>query len=77
MQEIVILDIDITTLLGSAMTNKEKTAMTLLISQIAVSVIVLLSSLYVILTTSYPDDHTKWAFAMVGLIIGYLLNKKI
>jgi hypothetical protein len=40
---------------------------------IIVSIIVLLAGLYVILSKKYPDDTQKWAFGVVGLIIGYWL----
>jgi len=40
---------------------------------IVISVIVLLSSLYIILSNKYPADTLKWAFGIVGLIVGYWL----
>ena len=49
----------------------------LLLAQIIVALIVTISALYVILSASYADDDKKWAFAIIGIIIGYLLNKTI
>ena len=43
------------------------------IVQIAVTFIVLASALYIILSKQYPDDTQKWAFGVIGLIIGYWL----
>ena len=28
----------------------------------------------VILFGNYPDDYTKWAFGMVGVVVGYWLK---
>ena len=47
---------------------------TKLIFQIVVSVLVLVSSLWIVLSNSYPDAHLKWAFGMVGVVIGYWLR---
>lgn len=41
--------------------------------QIAVSIIVLASALYVILSQKYTPDVQKWAFGAVGLVVGYWL----
>lgn len=41
--------------------------------QIAVSAIVLAASLAVIFAP-FPDAYTKWAFGMVGLVVGYWLR---
>ena len=43
------------------------------IVQIAVTFIVLASALYIILSKQYPDDAQKWAFGVIGLIIGFWL----
>ena len=41
---------------------------------IVVSLALLGAALFIILTDSYPDSHSKWAFGMVGLIAGYWLR---
>ena len=44
------------------------------ITRIAVSGIVLIAALYVILTQTFPEDYTKWAFGIIGVVIGYWLK---
>lgn len=44
---------------------------TVLATQIAITMIVLVASLYIILTRRYPTDTEKWAFGTIGLLIGY------
>jgi uncharacterized membrane protein len=39
-----------------------------------VSAVVMLACLFVILKGSYPDAITKWAFGMMGLVVGYWLR---
>jgi len=46
------------------------------IVQIAISFIVLGAALYIILSKKYPDDTQKWAFGIIGLIVGYWLPIK-
>jgi hypothetical protein len=46
----------------------------LVLTRIAVSVIVLLAALSVILFQGFPDSHLKWAFGVVGVILGYWLK---
>ena len=46
----------------------------ILLIRISISVIVLAVSLYVILSQRFPDDYNKWAFGMVGLVVGYWLR---
>lgn len=43
------------------------------IVQIAITFIVLAAALYIILSKKYPDDTQKWAFGIIGLIVGYWL----
>ena len=38
-----------------------------------ISLVVLAAALYVILSNKYEDDVKKWAFGVVGLIVGYWL----
>lgn len=49
-------------------------ATTKLLCQIAVTGLVLLSSLFVILSGFYDEAYSKWAFGMVGLVVGYWLR---
>lgn len=44
---------------------------TVLATQIAITMIVLISTLYVVLSRRYPPDTEKWAFGTIGLLIGY------
>jgi len=43
------------------------------IMRVLISLVVLAAALYVILSNKYEDDVKKWAFGVVGLIIGYWL----
>ena len=42
--------------------------------QVAVSVIVLFSALFVVLSGSYDDSFNKWAFGVIGIVVGYWLR---
>lgn len=44
------------------------------IMRVVISLIVLGAALFVILSRAFPDDYAKWAFGVVGLIIGYWLR---
>ena len=44
------------------------------LSQIGVSGVVLVAGLYVVLSGSYPDDYVKWAFGVIGVVLGYWLR---
>ena len=44
--------------------------------QILVSVALLGAALYVILSKQYASDDAKWAYGIVGTIIGYWLKGK-
>ncbi len=43
------------------------------IMRVVVSLIVLGAGLYIILSNKYPADTQKWAYGIVGLIVGYWL----
>ena len=43
------------------------------IIQIAITLLVLLSALWIILSQKYSDDTQKWAFGIIGIIVGYWL----
>ncbi len=43
------------------------------IMQVVITIAVLGSALYVILSNKYPDDTQKWAFGAVGMIVGFWL----
>ncbi len=42
--------------------------------KIAISAIMLAVSLYVMLSQKFPNDYNKWAFGMIGLVVGYWLR---
>ncbi len=42
--------------------------------KIGISAIVLVVALFVVLSQKFPDDYNKWAFGMVGLVVGYWLR---
>lgn len=44
------------------------------IVQVTVSGIILMASLVIILSNKYPDATMKWAFGLVGVVIGYWLR---
>ena len=46
----------------------------LTIVRIAVSLAVLGAALFVILSQRYPEDYAKWAFGVIGVVIGYWLR---
>jgi hypothetical protein len=54
-----------------AFTTKERW---MFVARVIVSAILLGSSLFVILSNSYPDATMKWAFGIAGLVIGYWLR---
>ena len=39
-----------------------------------VSVVILVASLYIILSDVYETSHSEWAFGVVGVVIGYWLR---
>jgi uncharacterized membrane protein YfcA len=41
------------------------------LARIGVSLIVLVIAATIILSKRYPEDDLKWAFGMVGLVLGY------
>jgi uncharacterized membrane protein len=41
------------------------------LARIGVSLIVLVIAETIILSKRYPEDDLKWAFGMVGLVLGY------
>lgn len=42
--------------------------------QIVLSLIVSVAAVYVILADSYTEGTTKWAYGVLGLILGYWLR---
>ena len=44
------------------------------ITRIGLSAIVLAAALFVILSNDFSADHNKWAFGLVGLVMGYWLR---
>jgi hypothetical protein len=45
------------------------------IMQVVISVFILGSALYVILSGQYQADEQKWAYGMVGTVVGFWLKK--
>lgn len=44
------------------------------IMQVVVSLIVLISALYIILSKKYESDTQKWAYAIIGVVVGFWLQ---
>lgn len=44
--------------------------------QVAISIAVLLSALYVILSDKYSSDTEKWAYGAIGTLVGYWLPSR-
>ena len=44
------------------------------IVRVVISLVVLAVALGVIVSQQFPDDYSKWAFGMVGLVLGYWLR---
>jgi predicted acyltransferase len=54
--------------------GREKTVLTM---QVVVSLVVLAAALYVILARpDAPDDH-KWAYSIIGTVVGYWLKATV
>ena len=45
-----------------------------LYAQIGVSAVILLLCVWIILSGRFPEDYTKWAFGMTGVVVGYWLK---
>ncbi len=43
------------------------------VMQVVISVVVLGAGLYVILSNKYPAETLKWAYGVVGIVVGYWL----
>ena len=44
------------------------------VARVLISLIALVAGISVILGGSYPDATVKWAYGMVGLVVGYWLR---
>jgi hypothetical protein len=44
------------------------------IMAVVVSLIILLSALYIILSKTFPPETDKWAFGVIGVLLGYWLK---
>ena len=42
--------------------------------KMAVTAVVFVISAWIVLSGGYPDAHLKWAFGMIGVIVGYWLK---
>jgi uncharacterized membrane protein len=47
---------------------------TILFIRIGLSAIILIASLWIILSQNFSSDADKWAFGMIGLVVGYWLR---
>ena len=65
---LVLLVLGLTTQSGSGVSAASNETVS-----IVITFIVLAAALYIILSKKYPDDTQKWAFGIIGLIIGYWL----
>ena len=45
-----------------------------LLAQIGFSILILVGCGWIVLSGQYPDDYNKWAFGMIGVVIGYWLK---
>jgi hypothetical protein len=56
--------------------NTAKLEFIKLLIRLGVSAVVLVSGLYVVLSRgyTYPDATTKWAFGVIGVVLGYWLR---
>jgi uncharacterized membrane protein YfcA len=45
-----------------------------MLTRIGFSGVVLLIAGIIILSNAYPDSHLKWAFGIVGIVLGYWLK---
>lgn len=54
--------------------HSRQTGTVILLIQLAISLLVLISSLLIILSDAFPADSKKWAFGSVGTITGYWLR---
>lgn len=43
--------------------------------RIGISLLIILSALFVVLSQSYGDAEQKWAFGSIGTVLGYWLKK--
>ena len=44
------------------------------LGRIVFSLVAMVVASYVILSKGYPDAHVKWAFGIMGVIVGYWLR---
>ncbi len=42
--------------------------------RVTISLIVLVAALFVVLSASYDDSFNKWAFGIIGVVVGYWLR---
>ncbi len=45
-----------------------------LLFRMAVSASILALCFYILLSAQFPSDYTKWAFGMIGVVVGYWLK---
>ena len=56
------------------MAENTNSARIILFVRIGISAIVLGVGVYVLLSHKFPQDYTKWATGMIGLVVGYWLR---
>ena len=42
--------------------------------RLGISVVLLVAALFVVLSGSYDDSFNKWAFGIIGIVVGYWLR---
>lgn len=61
---------------GEAPASEDHRAKVRTVMMVVVTVLVLVSGLYVILSKNYDDGTQKWAFASIGAIVGFWLHRE-
>ena len=61
---------------GEAPVRGDHRAKVRTVMMVVVTVLVLVSGLYVILSKNYDDGTQKWAFASIGAIVGFWLHRE-
>ncbi len=56
------------------MNYKEWQKRAILLMRITVSGSVLVTAFLIILSNNYPDSYIKWAFGIIGVVVGYWLR---
>jgi hypothetical protein len=46
----------------------------MLLARIGFSAVIILIAAIIIVSKAYPDDQLKWAFGIIGVVLGYWLK---